>query len=199
MRSDEVEDAFEHLLLKLNYVLRDARNQGASALKAGDYVRAETLLAKAKDIEGIAKAVSDLRDSWSEGHGRRPGGGGVPKGKLEGPHLVMTYNRTRAKAMYNRGRVVLLSGSVVMEKEHLSLSDAYSVPRNDLRDKAVLVPGRSRGTMVCMKDIPFRSPSGAAQFVAGCSVSGNREWVLEETGRPLGHWLKAGSGDEPTE
>ena len=32
MRSDEVEDAFEHLLLKLNYVLRDARNQVRTAV-----------------------------------------------------------------------------------------------------------------------------------------------------------------------
>jgi hypothetical protein len=41
-----------------------------------------------------------------------------------------------------------------------------------------------------VRSIRFNSPSGAAQFVAGCSVSGNREWRVAGSGVTLGEWLR---------
>ncbi len=55
------------------------------------------------------------------------------------------------------------------------------------------------GLLRLTQDLKFDSPSGAAQFVAGCSVSGNRDWRIEGTGLPLGRWFSRGGNRKPSE
>ena len=65
--------------------------------------------------------------------------------------------------------------------------------RADLKfvDGSLSADEDSGPTLTVRKNMPFDSQSGAAQFVAGCAVSGNREWRVEDTGKTLGQYLKA--------
>lgn len=99
----------------------------------------------------------------------------------------MNYNGTNAKGAYRNRRVTLLEGSLIREEVLPSLADIY----RDLRQ----VSSMTDGTLVSSdqshllrlaRPKQFNSPSGAAQFVAGCSVSGNREWRLIGSDETLG-------------
>lgn len=118
-----------------------------------------------------------------------------PIGNAErrGPSLVMDYKNSHARASYNGGRVVVHSGSMIMAKTHPSLLNKYRDLRERLLGDGTLRESATRGLLTLEKDIPFTTPSGAACFVSGCSVSGNRDWHIEGTDTPLGDWLKAES------
>ena len=100
----------------------------------------------------------------------------------------MGYRRARARARYTNGRVTLLAGSTISAPVHASLSDALRDLRRDLRRKGKLV--EVSPDLFRLDGIhTFGSPSGAAQFVAGASVSGNRDWKVAGKGISLGDWL----------
>lgn len=122
-----------------------------------------------------------------------------PIGSVErsGPSLVMDYKNAQAEALYNEGRVIVLSGSTIMVEIHKSLNDKGRNLRQDHHRKGTIKEYDEKGLLKLTNDIKFNSPSGAAQFVAGCSVSGNRDWRIKDTGTLLGVWLKSigrGSG-----
>ena len=84
-----------------------------------------------------------------------------------------------------------------MAETHKSFSDKDRQGREQLRHKGMLIEDDIKGLLKLTDDIEFNSPSKAARFVAGCSVSGNRDWHIEDTGMPLGSWLESvrvGSG-----
>lgn len=124
----------------------------------------------------------------------------IPIGKTEYADLalVMNYRNSHARAMYNGRRVVVLSGSKIMAETHKSLRDKDRELRERLRGEGTLVEDDTKGLLTLKKDVGFNSPSGAACFVAGCSVSGNRDWHIEDTDTPLGSWLKSDRGGNST-
>ena len=153
-------------------------------------------------LERLDVSVKPIIPTPSVRHGRKVVAGKValPEGvagnqqratEYSGPALVMNYRHSHARALYNGGQVVVLSGSTIMAKTHPSLKDKDRELRKRLSDEGTLGEDETNGLLTMKREFPFKSPSQAARFVAGCSVSGNRDWHIENSGAPLGSWLES--------
>lgn len=179
-------------------MIRVLRRNGAAAIEAGDYAQAKSVMMKASSVEEILKATRLNRKAWLDGFGRLVGEGKPPDSHSAGPLLKMKYGKARARALYNRGWLRLLSGSTIVGVTGVSLPPVHRERRTELLADGGLVC-TDDGLLRLTQDIKFDSPSGAAQFVAGCSVSGNRDWRIEGTGLPLGRWISRGGNRKPSE
>jgi hypothetical protein len=104
--------------------------------------------------------------------------------------LVMTYGEATAEAEYKNGNVNLLPGSTIRKEMHESLPDHIRDKRNETLSKRQIVLSEDGDLYEVKAPIIFGSPSAAAQFVAGCSVSGPREWQVKGKGCSLKLWLE---------
>jgi len=190
--------AFELLDEQLHAMIRVLRRNGATAIEAGDYARAKSVMMKACSVEEILKTTRLNRKAWVDGFGRLVGEGEAPDSHSAGPLLKMRYGKARARALYNRGWLRLLSGSTIVGVTGVSLPPVHRDRRKELLADGGLLR-IDDGLLRSTQDLKFDSPSGAAQFVAGCSVSGNRDWRIEGTGLPLGRWFSRGGNRKPSE
>lgn len=190
--------AFELLDEQLHAMIRVLRRSGAAAIEAGDYARAKNVMMKACSVEEILKTTRLNRKAWVDEFGRLIGEGEPPNSHSAGPLLKMRYGKARARALYNRGWLLLLSGSTIVEVTGVSLPPVHRDRRKQLLADGGLVR-IDDGLLRLTQELKFDSPSGAAQFVAGCSVSGNRDWHIEGTGLPLGRWINRGGNRKPSE
>jgi len=187
--STSVMTAFELLVEELGRSLEVAREAAAKAVKAGDYELGETFVEEAKDIERIMMELTALHDKWAENHDHHSETVTETDNEYSGPELTMTYMNSSARAFYNKGRVVVLAGSTIMSDTFPSLPSRYLELRKTFLEQGKL-KSSDVDTLRLSEDIQFNSQSGAAQFVAGCSVSGNRDWRIKKSGETLGFWLK---------
>jgi hypothetical protein len=104
--------------------------------------------------------------------------------------LVMTNRKATAEAEYRNRKVTLLPGSTIRKEIHDSLADNIRDQRKDALSKGQIVPSGDGDLYEVKTPIIFGSPSGAAQFVAGCSVNGLREWQIKGKMCSLKVWLK---------
>lgn len=100
--------------------------------------------------------------------------------------LISTRNHANASGEYNLedGSLTVLQGSIVSP----SISDSKT-----FRGKKAIEKAR-QGIVFdnkLQRDIRFKSPSTAANFVTGSSSNGNRLWKTVD-GRQLGDLLKGG-------
>ena len=86
--------------------------------------------------------------------------------------------------------VTLLEGSTVRREFLESLSDPLRELRLKCEKEGRLVALAGERLLKLTKSLTFRSPSAAAKFVAGCSVSGNIYWLVEPSRSPLGKYLR---------
>lgn len=194
---DNVDAAFELLMEELAKVRHDASNDGAAACGQSDYRRAKEAIGKAESLEQISKELSKLQVNWHlllrpEAEAEAEAKFIIPQRPNDDrePSLSMAYNGTNAKALYNRGSVILLELSTICRPAQESLLEKYRSMRDECESDGRLVPNGESHFLKVTRPIQFHSPSGAAQFVAGCSVSGNREWRVDGTKQTLGEWLR---------
>ena len=88
----------------------------------------------------------------------------------------MHYNGTNAYAQMTPSGYRLCAGSTVRRPKHSSLAEPWRQFRDRCEADGTLAPADSPEFLILTKDVEFPSPSAAAQFVAGCAVSGPREW-----------------------
>lgn len=111
---------------------------------------------------------------------------------LSNTPLVLQNRICDARANYNDGSVVVLSGSVIAAKVTDSFrknNSGICERRRQLRRRGELRAGVSDGMLVLRTDCRFGSPSGAACFVVGYATSGPRVWLVEGTRQSLGEKL----------
>src|SRR5271165_1922728 len=89
--------------------------------------------------------------------------------------------------------VTLLGGSTVRREFLESLSDPLRELRQRCEKDGRLVVFGGERLLKLTNSLTFRSPSAAAKFVAGCSVSGNIYWLVEPSRSPLGQYLRRAS------
>ncbi len=78
-----------------------------------------------------------------------------------------------AKAVQAADGFIVLSGSII-SKEVSQFCPKYIINSREKYKKAI------SENMALLKDIPFKSPSGASGFVLGRSSNGNTEWKTEQ-------------------
>ncbi|HEL1633936.1 TPA: GIY-YIG nuclease family protein [Streptococcus suis] len=93
--------------------------------------------------------------------------------------LSMTYNGYTAKGSLTNEGFLVFSGS------QISPQMANSVPDSVKRLREFHAESISNGCL--LEDILFTSPSQAACFVGGASLSGNKLWKIQ-AGQTLGEW-----------
>lgn len=84
---------------------------------------------------------------------------------------VFSINRSgaNAKGILTSEGMVVLAGSTIRKELVPSASDSIKASRENNRDNV-------DGTGTLLKDILFRTPSGASSFVLGANTNGNMEW-----------------------
>jgi Domain of unknown function (DUF4357) len=217
----DVEAAFELLNEVLAEERSRILEQGGEAFRENRLAEVDLLRSQAAVLEGLLEKIAGTQREWLDSIADQQNhvgiadetsliGGAVPGqstgllgpgaqqasagGSIREVSLTMSYNGVLARARHfpGTGHTMLLVGSTVRRQVHDSLIPKY---RNDRRrcekDGSLSADEDSGPTLTVRKNMPFDSQSGAAQFVAGCAVSGNREWRVEDTGKTLGQYLKA--------
>ena len=94
------------------------------------------------------------------------------------------YNAT---AIYKDGEMILKAGSKISSK----LSEKAKLAKivRQLRNDSSLLDENN----ILKKDIRFKSPSTAAQYVRGNVINGNRCWKITNTKTSLGDYLNLGA------
>ena len=98
-----------------------------------------------------------------------------------GPHIFkMSYNGANATAALTDDGVVLLQGSSINEAMTNTCPETVKKNRELYADKII--------NGVLQEDVLFKSPSGAATFVAGAHVNGKTYWQ-SENGKTIGELI----------
>ncbi len=193
---DNVGAAFEILIEEATKAISSENGCGAEALRRGDYQEAGDRMRRSLQLDGLVKEIGKIQARWSREAipstveatvGDRP-----LSEADEGARMSMTYNGARAKALYLGGPVVLLDGSTVRRSVLGSLAEGLRELRAKHEVDGTLSATEQSDVLRLTRRIRFSSPSAAAQFVAGCSVSGNRDWQVDGRGCSLGAFLRNG-------
>lgn len=127
----------------------------------------------------------------------------VSSGPLDTPERIYKYNYrdTVARAKESGGEFILLEGSLVNRKEHITCNDGAKRNRTEAFEAGDLVEVTGDDKhWVTTRDLVFRSPSGAASFVYGGNISGPQYWADETSGKSYAELraeeLEGASADE---
>lgn len=85
-----------------------------------------------------------------------------------------------AKAVEVGGQMIVLAQSRASEATQPSLASNVATLRNELQRSKKLIPSAQKGELEFVVNVPFPSPSAAAQAIAGTSRNGRADWVTED-------------------
>ena len=100
----------------------------------------------------------------------------------------MTYAGVLAFAQEVNNEFVVLKESTARKKEVNSLSDPYIQMRKQLYADGKLADGDDNNYWVFTQDVPFASPSTAANVVGGAPLNGRVNWKEKYTQKTYAEW-----------
>lgn len=193
-----VSSAFELLFEAIQDALIEVKKEGEKAFSETRLTDAGHWLNQAKEVQQFEGELGVLHERWSSWTLRNlrddPQDTKLSvtlqkENTIPSFSMSMLYKRAKARGIYSEGRVVLQAGAVIGQETFPSLPAPLKERRDFLIGDNSLV-NDTEGLLKLNRDLLFGSPSSAAQFVAGCSVSGNREWMVDGSGLQLGAHLK---------
>lgn len=195
-RGSDVNTAFELLMETLSEVRDQIWKEGARGCEQQDLGLVDDCTKRVRSLDDLTRDLSALQHRFSTEIEPSDVHEALPDASIDESdvRLTMKYNSAIARAVYRNGEVLLLEGSTVREEDLPSLAPPYCRLRGELRADGSLASSDRAGVLRLGRTLRFNSPSGAAQFVAGCSVSGNRDWIVDVAGLPLGRWLRRANG-----
>ena len=194
--------AFEVLREQLEATKTQINDRIVGAARAGNYDDVKELIEKEEAVDKIIDQADTLLVQLAAEFGPSPDLA-TPDPPPKRPHarsstgsirLVLKNRYCDARAMYNRGSVVVLRGSTLAFNERDSLQDIYRERRRELQRRGQLTTDSAGRALILNADCRFNSPSGAACFVVGYSANGKQVWKVEGTGKSLGETLDAKTG-----
>ena len=197
MNDDGVQTAFEIILEELGSVTNDLRIEASFLAKNGDFHSLSKVSATGEALDAFQLKVSKLRDEWvnqfdpstrsrTEFEPTEPTL--TPKDSVT---LSVEYGAATAKAEYLGHEVRLMPGSTIKRQSHGSLNAATKQRKKQALANGEILEATNPELYEVKSPLVFNSPSGAAYFVAGCSVSGPRDWQVVGTNKSLKSWLKS--------
>ncbi len=196
MTNDGVKTAFELILEEIGSVSNELKNEAKILLDKGDFDSVSSLMKTGKELDKFQQQVKNLQTDWINNFDPKTRSktqftplADIPKSK--GPlALTMTYGEAIAQAEYVGSSIQILAGSTIRKKSHDSLNDHAKEMKSEAINKGEIAPSANPELYEVKTPIAFGSPSGAACFVAGCSVSGPKEWKVKREGISLKEWVK---------
>lgn len=187
--ADEISTAFDLVIDSVARAQAAVRQAGAKAFLDENLGAASNLAATHEALSPSIKKLEAIRSHLLEAlrnesntpaaESAAPVDSGYSTEALQlagAPLLTMTYNGVSARAVESGRGLLVLAGSTVMRKTYPSLPPSLLTRREQSERDGALIPTASVKHLKLTEDLSFDSPSAAAQFVAGCSVSGTREW-----------------------
>jgi len=112
----------------------------------------------------------------------------APLGTNAPPIFRLEAVGVKATAREVDDEFVVLKGSMARRQGTPSWRDSYKNLRDYLRDDRKLVEASDPELLVFTEDIPFSSPSTAANIVLARSANGRTEWKEDTTGKSYAEW-----------
>ena len=104
------------------------------------------------------------------------------------PIYQMTYAKVDAFAQEIGDEFVVLEGSTARKKKVRSLSTHYIQMRNQLQEDGVLIDSKQEDYWIFTQNVPFASPSTAANVIGGASLNGRVTWKEKESQKTYAKW-----------
>lgn len=194
MDDDGVQTAFELILEEIGSVSKELKEEAKRLVDKDDFDSVSNLMGTGKRLDTFQLKVKALQNEWVQAFD--PGTRSrthYEQVAFETPTtqslpLTMTYAEASAQAECTGRKVTILPGSFVRKQIFESLHENVLQRRQETEKKGILVSCNNPDLLEVKAAVIFTSPSAAAQFVAGCSVSGPREWQVKGKGVSLKHW-----------
>ena len=194
MDDDGVQTAFELILEEIGSVSKELKEEAKRLVDKGDFDSVGRLMGTGKQLDSFQLKVKALQKEWVQAFDPETRARThyepveVETAPSQALSLTMTYADASASAKCVGRKVTVLPGSFVRKQVFESMHENVQQTRKEAEAIGILVPCANPELLKVTKELPFSSPSAAAQFVAGCSVSGPREWQVEGKGVSLKHW-----------
>jgi hypothetical protein len=107
--------------------------------------------------------------------------------QIEPPVYCLKYAGVEAYAREINAEFVVLQNSTARKKDTPSLSDIYKEMRSDLLKDGKLTDSSNAEYWVFTQNVPFTSPSTAANVICGTRLNGRAHWKLKD-GRTYAEW-----------
>jgi hypothetical protein len=104
------------------------------------------------------------------------------------PIFSLTYSGASATAQEINGEFVVLEGSLARKAHVESLADSYIHMREKLVKDGNLANSPNNDFWIFTQNVPFQSPSTAANIVGGASLNGRQLWKVQGTSKTYGKW-----------
>jgi len=108
--------------------------------------------------------------------------------RFASPVFIMNYSGAEAKAQEINGEFVVLEGSFARKSHTKSLADSYLRIRQRLVENGQLTDIAKEDYWIFAQNVPFQSPSTAANIVGGASLNGRQHWKVEGTNQTYARW-----------
>lgn len=104
------------------------------------------------------------------------------------PVFAFNYAGTSATAQEINGEFIVFEGSTARKAHTNSLADSYIQIREKLQREGKLQDGNDHNYWVFTQNVPFQSPSTAANIVGGASLNGRMLWKVKGTNQSYAQW-----------
>lgn len=104
------------------------------------------------------------------------------------PVFHFNYAGSNAEAQEVNGEFIVFEGSTARKAHTNSLADSYIQIRKKLQREGKLIDSPNPDYWVFAQNVPFQSPSTAANIVGGASLNGRQHWKVKGTGKSYAQW-----------
>lgn len=107
---------------------------------------------------------------------------------LASPIFYFNYAGTNAQAQEINGEFVVFEDSTVRKAHTNSIADSYLQIREKLQREGKMIDSQNPDYWVLTQNVPFPSPSAAANIIGGASLNGRQHWKVKDTGISYAQW-----------
>lgn len=104
------------------------------------------------------------------------------------PVFHFNYAGSNAEAQEIKGEFIVFKGSMARKAHTNSLAESYIKIREKLIGEGKLVDSQNPDYWVFAQNVPFQSPSTAANIIGGTSLNGRQHWKVKNTGQSYAQW-----------
>lgn len=194
MDDDGVQTAFELILEEIGSVSKELKEEAKRLVDKSDFDAVTRLMDTGKRLDSFQLKVKAIQKEWVQAFDADTRSRThyepiiVETAPSQALPLTMTYAEASANAQCIGRKVTVLPGSFVRKHIYESMHENVQQRRQEAEASGILVLCSNPELLKVTAEVLFTSPSAAAQFVAGCSVSGPREWQVQGKGVSLKQW-----------